>query len=385
LSNAGDKSGDTMDDDKAFNKRFMTSLLLAVVFSANIGSCGSLSGSEANHVLENLMNNAFGSNIPLTPSTWMLFNIPLMLCNILITGFFLYWYFLMGTEGTKGYQNIAKSADHDSLQLKYDSLPSLNFGGYVVLILTIGVEVFWFMENPFFMPGWKDLRFFHQLFLERGYISRTSLSLGIAIMFFILPRNLNSIKSIWNGRVSEPSKPLLVWEEVVEELHFGLLLLMGGGFALSAGIKESQLDGVILYYLEQVLLPAAHVRHFEVAPAMTVLFCTTMVEFVFDTPLVIILTPLLITIAQKKHINPHFFTVPGGISMAYAFLFPVGNPSVALLFDSTKISKMTLFKTGLVVKILCNLMLLLFSYTYGAYIFYFRIYDKKLYDPNNLY
>jgi len=370
--------------DAHFNKQFSTLLLLGTVFGANIGSCGNVSGSSANHVLQNTIDSYFNSGeTKLNYSNWLFFNFPIMMTNAVITGYYLNWYFLRGTKGSVGYKNVTERAKRTTLQKKYDSLPNLNFGGYAILVLALAQELFWFMENPLVHVGvgWSSIDFMKQNYIKNGFISRTTMSMGMALIFLVFPRDLNTLSDLLKGKTPKGPSPALVdWEEALADMHFGIILLMGGGFALALGIKESKLVKVFRDGLEVLLSPNCPVR---IAPAMSIIIVSILSEFISNTPAVLVLTPLFIEIAWLNNLNPLYLSFPSGIAFASALLVPVGNPSIALLFDTAFVSKMDLLKTGLVVKLIFLVSIIFYTYTWGYYVIFDFETNKSSPNPWN--
>jgi len=318
-------------------------------------------------VLQNILDDAFQLQDNLTLATWMSFNVPILLINGTLTGFFLYWYFLWGTKNTQGYKNVSKYTNNKMLRKKYDAHPNLTFVDYVIMILYIGVEIFWFMESPpWGIPGWTNIVWFKQHYKTEGFISRTTLSMALALIFCVFPKNFQLIRDFYKGKDPDgPVRHLIDWDQAVHELHFDVLLFMGGGFALAEGIKKSGLSE----YLEKLILTHIPVTKY-VAPPFAIIFAAFAAEIIISTPLIQILTPIFINVSKSnKVVHPLIMAYPAGLATAYAFLTPIGNPSIALLTSTVYLRKTDLLKTGIVVKLLCITVMIIGCYTLGGIIF----------------
>ena len=75
----------------------------------------------------------------------------------------------------------------------------------------------------------------------------------IVLLFFILPRNYDWVTffSVPSDKLPRrPSESLLTWEFVHERMEWGILILLGGGFALSEGGQRSGLNSIIGNYFK---------------------------------------------------------------------------------------------------------------------------------------
>lgn len=99
----------------------------------------------------------------------------------------------------------------------------------------------------------------------------TTISLLVVILFFILPRNYDFLKLFTARRRSDlPKKApqaLLTWNHVQDHMEWGLIFLLGGGFALSAGGKVSGLNHVIRNQMESL----EFLRKFELIIVVTII------------------------------------------------------------------------------------------------------------------
>lgn len=87
----------------------------------------------------------------------------------------------------------------------------------------------------------------------------TTASLLIVVLLFVLPRNYDFLTFFTvpaNKLPTRPSQALLTWQFVHDRMEWGVLFLIGGGFALSAGFNVSGLNHRIgNYFTSFIHLP----------------------------------------------------------------------------------------------------------------------------------
>lgn len=104
----------------------------------------------------------------------------------------------------------------------------------------------WLFRDPRFMPGW-DEQLEHT---ENG--DATAAMIGVLLMF-IMPRDLSYI--LGNPKPGDKFQALLDWKFIQKNLPWGVVLLLGGGFALSEASDHSGLSewiGTQLSKLDQL-------------------------------------------------------------------------------------------------------------------------------------
>jgi len=167
------------------------------------------------------------------------------------------------------------------------------------------------------MPGWTTL------FNWEGDISIATATptLLIVVLFFIIPADYKNPK----GRT------LLVWKNVQTKFPWGVLLLMGGGFALAKGANESCLSQVLSLQL-------AGLKSLD--PSM-VLFIVCIIssalsQVASNSTIVTIMVPVVFVLSETLGTNPLYLALGVTITASYAFMLPVGTPYNAIVYDAGK-------------------------------------------------
>lgn len=144
------------------------------------------------------------------------------------------------------------------------------------------------------MKGWNEL------VNETDIGDSTCAFLGIVLMFLI-PKNLSFFRGIPTQGKSYDA--LLNWKFVQDNLAWGVVLLLGGGFALSDGAEASGLSpwiGDQLTSLENLPSPVI------LLIVMVVTACVT--EVCSNVATANIILPILLKLSQTINIHPLYIS-----------------------------------------------------------------------------
>ena len=215
-----------------------------MAYSANVGGTGTIIGTPPNLILMDFLTVYSGH--PLNFGSWMMFSLPDVLVNLLLLWVVLQLYFLRPSvrdikdsllsllsllSGCRkaDSQGRSESGVTEMLREKYRELGPVTFHEVSTLVLFTLLVLLWFSRAPGFMAGWASLE-------TAVVISSATPTLAIVLLLFIIPAR----------PASQPAGPtLLVWEKVQAKFPWGIILLMGGGFALAEGARESCLSNLI--------------------------------------------------------------------------------------------------------------------------------------------
>ncbi|XP_046437439.1 solute carrier family 13 member 2-like [Daphnia pulex] len=365
------------DDDDVRSRRarrVRVTLLLSIAYSANIGGTGTLIGSTPQLALKGIVEELYGEDNDLSFSSWMLVLMPAVLISTALTWVWLQ-FLLSGFKCQKQIENGVKSQSarvKNLIRTKYQELGPTSFNEKTILFLFPVLVMLWMFRDPKFIAGWGSL------FSKK--IGDSVPVLLIILILFILP-----IKpDFWCFRSagSENERPkaspaMLTWEFMHEKLPWGLVLLLGSGFALSDASKISGLSKWLGHQLSAL----------QVLPPFSILIIccmltTWMTEIVSNTATANIVLPILAQMADTIHVNPLYLMIPAAATCCYTFVLPVGTPANAIVYNSARMKPLDMVKAGIVTKMMSVLILCVVMETIGRGIFPVNIIESSL-NANN--
>ncbi|XP_042233364.1 solute carrier family 13 member 5-like isoform X2 [Homarus americanus] len=304
---------------------------LATAYSANLGGTGSLTGTGPNLVVKGVLASSYSEPTGLNFLSWMVFNVPGMLICVFIAWIWLQIYF-SGALWCQKKNNVLeptndrKAAVKKLVLSKYRELGPMTFQEVVVLSLFIILILLWLFRAPEFIPGWSDL--IKDTFGVK--VGAATPAMLIAFLLFAMPAKLNFLCFSQHDE-PEPdhtyNNSCLTWKVVEEKMPWGLVILLGGGFAMAEGAKESGLSQVLGDSLKGL-------ENFSSATIvlMTTFATTMLTEVASNTATASILLPVLNEVALNINVNPLYVMLPAAICCSYAFMLPVATPPNAIVF-----------------------------------------------------
>ncbi len=132
------------------------------------------------------------------------------------------------------------------------------------------------------------------------------------------------------------------WKEVQEKTDWGVLLLFGGGLALSAVLGSS---GASLF-LARLLGATLEAWPLWAVIAAVVAFVIFLGELTSNTATAALLVPIFYAMATEFGLSANQLVLPLALATSCSFMLPVGTPPNAIVFGSGRIPQRVMMKTG---------------------------------------
>ncbi|CRF48529.1 sodium-dependent transporter (huNaDC-1) [Helicobacter heilmannii] len=329
LQNIVDKGQDAKTPVHRTN--FSVCLMLGIAYSASIGSLGTLIGTPPNALLAGYMQEAM--HVKIDFGKWMLLGVPLSLLMLFAT-----WILLTYVIFPIRIKNIPGGKEMIREELK--KLGPMNSGECWVAFLFVLASLSWiFLGN-----------FLHSKGIKVASIDAI-IAMSVAVLLFIIPAQ--------NTR-------LIDWS-TMKKLPWDVLLLFGGGLALSAQFSKT---GLSLWIGKQVAILG------HIPLLLLIVLVTTMVIFLTEitsnTATAAAFLPVLGGVALGlgfKGAEVLLLTIPVALAATCAFMLPVATPPNAIAYGSGYLQMKDMIKAGLWLNLIGIVLIGGFSYSLVGVIF----------------
>ncbi|WP_295628511.1 DASS family sodium-coupled anion symporter [uncultured Corynebacterium sp.] len=282
---------------------FGIALMLGIAYAASIGSLGTIIGTPPNAMLAAYMADQ-GVNIGF--GQWMLVGVPVAVVLMAIA-----WFLLTGVIFKPEIDHIP--GGRDLMKKELSKLGPMSKGESRVLVVFILAALSWV-----FVPViWPDT-----------IIADAVIAMAVGVALFLIPGGPDGVK-------------LLTWENALQ-LPWGVLLLFGGGLALSSQFTESGLSDWIGDQLSSLGFLPVFVLVLIVAGVVLVL-----TEFTSNTATAATFLPLVGAMALGLGMDPMLLAVPVALAATSAFMMPVATPPNAIAYGSGYVSMGNMVKAGI--------------------------------------
>lgn len=316
-------------------KKFATALMLAIAYSASIGSLGTLIGTPPNALLKGYMEEAHGITIGF--GEWMLVGLPVAIVVTFIAWWMLITVFKPEIDQIPGGKELI---DDEIKKLGPWTFPQIAVG--VIFLLAALAWIFIPLARTQF--GW-DFPYDDAIV---GIIA--------GLLMFTLPAQADG-------------KRLLDWE-TANEMPWDVLLLFGGGLSLSAMFTAT---GLSLWIGEAAKgLAVLPTFLLILAVAALVLFLT---ELTSNTATAATFLPIMggvavgIGLTEATDMNVLLLAIPVALSATCAFMLPVATPPNAIAYSSGYVTMGEMIKGGIWLNIIGLVLISLATYFIAVPVF----------------
>lgn len=312
----------------AAGRSFGAAIMLAIAYGASIGGMGTLVGTAPNLVFAGAMRTLDPAHGEVSFLRWMLLAVPLVVVLVAVLQPALVRLapetslarFELGGGGT------------DALRAERRALGAMSPAERIVLAaFTVAVGL-WIFRAPveigrLRLPGWSSA------LPKPGATHDAIVALGIGLALMALRAR---------GAGGPGRAVLLDWRTAERRVPWGVLLLLGGGFALAAAFEATGLAAWL----------ASTLRGLAGAPLLGVIatiaaMTTLLSEVASNTATATLLMPLLAATAAGIGVAPVTLLVPATLAASCGFMLPVATPPNAIVFGTGWVPMVSMVRTGL--------------------------------------
>ncbi|MGA9872582.1 MAG: DASS family sodium-coupled anion symporter [Rhodococcus sp. (in: high G+C Gram-positive bacteria)] len=326
---ADDESADVDLDDAMvttaiIRSNFGTALMLGIAYAASIGSLGTIIGTPPNTLLVGYLE---GQGITIGFLDWMLAGVPLAVVLLVIAWFLLtHVLFKPEIDDIPGGKQLIRG--------ELDALGKMSQGEVRVAVIFCLAAASW-VAVP--------------LLFDTPPISDTGIAMTAAILLFLLPSG------------SKPGVRLIDWDTAIK-LPWGVLLLFGGGLALSGQFQSSGLTdwiGSVAAGLDTIPIVLL-----VVVATAAIIFLT---EITSNTATAATFLPVAGGVAMGMDLDILILTVPVALAATCAFMLPVATPPNAVSYASGYITIGQMMRGGVWLNLIAIVLITIASYTVFAW------------------
>lgn len=270
-------------------------LLLGVAYSANIGGIATIVGSPPNAIAASALELSFYD--------WLIIALPISLLLLPLMWFILYFYLKPNLDYFKSEVSSFEPFAWDRKSI-------------LVMIIFIITACLWIFGG----------------FIQDIFGSIKDFDSWIAVIAIIA---LHASKG-------------LSWKEFEKNTQWGILLLFGGGLALSAILSQTEAN----LFLAQQLAEFSSGFNLYWLLLLIVLFIIFMTEISSNTALSALMIPTFMGMADVMGFDTTVIVTAIALAASCAFMLPVATPPNAIVFSSGYVPQNTMMKSGLILNVL---------------------------------
>jgi sodium-dependent dicarboxylate transporter 2/3/5 len=329
------------------HSRLGAAIALAVGYGATIGGMATPVGTPPNLVFMAQWKQLFPGREAIGFGQWMLFGVPYAVLYLLLT-----W--LLMTRllfRLPGRASVDATALREQLRAlgpasRDEVLSAVVFA--ITAVLWITGDRIAFTEDAVF-PGWRNNPWIDL----RGFGDPAVAMVG-GIALFLLP----SVDR------SGASRMLLDWDFAQARIPWGVVLLIGSGFAIAGGIDASGLSTTIGTALAGWKVGSEVMQVGAIATGVTLLS-----ELGSNTAVASLVLPILARTAVLWGMAPHAVMIPATLAASCGFMLPIASPMQAIVFSSGQLTVRQMMKAGVWMDALGVVLLVLLWSLIGTAVF----------------
>lgn len=321
---------------------FAPALMISVAYAASIGGVGTLVGTPPNVIFAGAFTRLFPDAPPVGFAAWMLLGFPIA---VVMTP--LAWLFL--TRVAFRVPASAPGSDGGVVLRTLAELGPMSTPERRVMLVFAATAFLWVFRADLdvgfaTLPGWT------RVLPNPKAVDDTVIAVGMATLLFLLPSG-------------EPGTRLL-GDDWPKRVPWGVLVLLGSGFALAAAVESSGLAAWLANRLG---------RLGSMPPPLLVLTITTLLvvltEFTVNSAIAALMMPVLAATAVGLHVDPRLLMIPATLGASFGFMMPGGTAPNAMVFASGHVTVAQMVRAGIGIDLIGILVITVVFYAIGLHVF----------------
>ncbi len=299
-------------------RKLEVGLLLGVAYASSVGGMATLIGSPPNMAFARIYAISFPDAREITFLHWLGIGLPISIVLFVVIFFLLRWLFTRHVEFDmepsvlqEEYQALGKPTYEEKVVFIAFSLMAL------LLITRSNITI-----NNVTLHGWASL------FPDPSFIDDGTVAITVALSLFLIPARSQQQNIMGPGMVSK--------------LPWGIIILLGGGFALAEGFHDSGLSEFLGGQL--TALQALHPLVMVLAICTLITFLT---ELTSNTATTQVVLPIIASLSTVIGVSPLLLMIPATMAASCAFMLPVATPPNAIVFGTRRLRVADMASVGL--------------------------------------
>lgn len=294
--------------DKDKYQKTYAFVLLGIAYSASIGGLGTFVGSPPNGIAARALGLDFLG--------WMKYGLPMMICMLPLMILALYVVLRPDFSGFR------------AQDIKHEPIPWTNTRILTIVVFVI-TALCWIAGQPLSK---------HFGFDEPDAVIAVCAAIAVVTL------------------------GLASWKNVSDNTDWGVLMLFGGGLALSAlmGKDVSGASGA----LGNLVADTFGKMHPFILILVVATFIIFLTEFTSNTASAALLVPVFIAVSEGLGMPPVVLVMVIGIGASCAFMLPVATPPNAIVFGTGHVKQRDMMGVGMVLNWLCIVLVAAWAYLF---------------------
>ncbi|KAH9368153.1 hypothetical protein HPB48_018814 [Haemaphysalis longicornis] len=315
-------------------------LLIAISYSAVLGSMGSVVGCGGNLFVKAYMEQMYGYR-RITIYKWVQCHLPLtVLCS------FLLWCVLSVCYASDvvSSDHISKRAFEDVIYRRFAELGPVSYTEISTLVTLVGLGVAIVASHHYYDEMGTE---------PEGSIFNENTCVSLALMVMYMTSHIHDWKHPRRARASKRAR-MHSFQHAVHSISWAFVVTMGAGVCVAKLIARCNLLQSVDWLLPHHLFTSTLALQFLVGAVALVL-----AEINNSLNNIIIFSPLLGHMADAMRVHPMYFVMPFALCSAFGFITTTATPVSEYVTDYGDLQEDEFVLPGIAMKIGCGLIVML--------------------------